>query len=95
MADEEVSDKRAGGFSVNKFVVAVLIFMALGLLIEAVTSYSQRTVTQTTLENRAVVGDENLRLNKENNEMIKQLKEQVNNLENKLNNGENTGKPVK
>jgi len=66
-----------------------------GFLIESITSYTQRTTTQTTLQERAVIGDESLRLNKENNELIKQLNEKITNLENKLNNAENTGKPVR
>ena len=81
--------------TVNKIVMALIVFLGIGFLTNSFLNYSQNATTQTTLEERAVVGDEILKLNKNQSEQIKTLVEKVTNVETKLENLEKAGKSIK
>ena len=91
----EGEDTRAGGFSLNKFFVAVILFIAIGFISDKITSYTQLSATQDKIDERAVVGDDIQKTVKENNDMLKQVIDKLNNLENKSNLPANTSKPTK
>lgn len=79
----------------SKLVITVILFIGLGLILNSLLTSNQVTGTHTTIEGRAEVGNEILKLTKDQTEQIKILSNSVANVETKLENLEKTGKSIK
>lgn len=90
-----MTEETKGGFTANKLVFALVLFIALGFLFNTALTYTQASNTQETLESRAQVGDESLRLNREQTEQMKVLLEEMKIIREKLENLEKSGKIIK
>lgn len=82
-------------FTINKFVIAIVLFIGLGFVITTTLSYYQGTSTQSVLEQRATVGDALFELNKQQSADIKLLTEKLDALTIKLENLEKAGKSIR
>jgi methionine-rich copper-binding protein CopC len=87
-----MTEEAKKSFTANKLLFALVLFVALGFLLNTIFTYSQTSLTQSTLEDRAVVGDESLKLNREQSEQIKVLLEEIKIIKEKLENIEKSGK---
>lgn len=90
-----MEDEAPKNITLNKLIITIIIFVGIGLFLNTFLSYNQNAATQTTLGNRAEVGNEILELTKEQGKQIVTLVEKVGNLETKLENLEKTGKTIK
>lgn len=89
MNDDKAPTKK---FSPNKIVIALLMFLGLGFVINSVIGYNQRVETIQIKQERVVSSDMILEQNTVMAEQMKILLEKVTNLENKIDNLEKTGK---
>ena len=70
----------------NKMIISLLIFLVIGLLVNTAFNYIDAYTAHNRTEQRAVVGDEILELNRTQSAQIKILLEKVTILENKIDN---------